>query len=87
MREFLLMSVVGLGLGLGALQAAEVVVRVGPPAPIVEHRAVRPGAGYVWIGGFHRWDGRAYGLRAVGNLLLARLPPAQGERRGLKWRE
>ncbi|SRR5579883_821951 len=60
MHKFLLMSVLGLGLGLGASQAAEIVVRVGPPAPVFEHRLVRPGPGYVWIGGYHRWDGRAY---------------------------
>ena len=40
--------------------AAEVIVRVAPPAAIVETRPVAPGAGYVWIGGYHRWDGAAY---------------------------
>jgi hypothetical protein len=35
-------------------------VRVGPPAPIVEARVVAPGPGYVWIPGYHSWDGRAY---------------------------
>ena len=37
-----------------------VYVRIGPPAPIVERRIVAPGPGYVWIPGFHSWDGRAY---------------------------
>ncbi|MGH7484266.1 MAG: YXWGXW repeat-containing protein [Vicinamibacterales bacterium] len=37
-----------------------VYVRVGPPAPIVERRVVAPGPGYVWIPGYHVWDGRAY---------------------------
>jgi len=37
-----------------------VYVRVGPPAPIVERRVVAPGPGYVWISGYHTWDGRAY---------------------------
>jgi hypothetical protein len=60
MHKFLLMTLLGLGLGIGASQAAEVVVRVGPPRAIVERRPVRPGARYVWIGGYHRWDGRAY---------------------------
>ncbi len=60
MRKFFLMSVLGLGLGIGATQAAEVIVRERPPAMIVEHRAARPGAGYVWVGGYHRWDGHAY---------------------------
>ena len=35
-------------------------VRVGPPAPIVEARVAAPGPGFVWIEGYHRWDGRAY---------------------------
>jgi hypothetical protein len=59
MNQLLLMTVLGLGLGLGAMQA-EVVVRVGPPHAIVEHRAPRPGPHHVWIAGYHHWDGRAY---------------------------
>jgi hypothetical protein len=35
-------------------------VRVGPPAPIVETRLVAPGPGYVWIAGYHRWNGATY---------------------------
>jgi hypothetical protein len=38
----------------------EVVIRVGPPRPIVETRVVAPGPGYVWIAGYHRWNGAAY---------------------------
>ena len=60
MHKLLLMSVLGLGLGIGASQAAEVVVRVAPPSAIVEHRAPRPSPRHVWIAGYHRWDGRAY---------------------------
>ena len=37
-----------------------VVVRVGPPAPIVEHYGPPPHPGYVWISGYHRWDGQRY---------------------------
>jgi hypothetical protein len=40
--------------------AAEVVVRIAPPAPVVETRGVMPGPRYVWIGGYHRWNGTAY---------------------------
>jgi hypothetical protein len=50
-------------LGIGSACAAprgRVFVRVGPPAPIVEVRAVAPGPHFVWIAGYHRWDGRAY---------------------------
>ena len=35
----------------------EVVVRVKPPHPVVETRVATPGPGYVWITGYHRWDG------------------------------
>jgi hypothetical protein len=54
-----------------AVSYAQVVVRIGPPAPIVERRGPPPGAGYVWIGGYHRWDGGATsGFPAAG---IARL--------------
>ena len=46
-----------------AAPRGRVYVRVGPPAPIVETRIVAPGRGYVWIPGFHAWDGRAYRWR------------------------
>ncbi|WP_158941433.1 YXWGXW repeat-containing protein [Granulicella sp. S190] len=39
---------------------AQVVIRVGPPAPIVEHYGPPPRPGYVWQGGYHRWDGQRY---------------------------
>lgn len=59
MKKFLL-AVVGTTL-LGASAAlAQVVVRVAPPAPIVEARPVAPGAHYVWTDGYHRWDGHRY---------------------------
>lgn len=44
-----------------ALYSAEVVVRTAPPAPqsmAVIGRA--PGPKYVWIGGYHRWNGSRY---------------------------
>jgi hypothetical protein len=40
--------------------STRVYVRVGPPAPVVEVRPVAPGPRYVWVNGYHRWDGRAY---------------------------
>lgn len=40
--------------------AARIYVNVAPPAPIAEVRVAAPGHGYVWVGGFHRWDGKAY---------------------------
>jgi hypothetical protein len=42
------------------IASAEVVVRVAPPAAIVETRPAAPGAGYVWIDGYHQWNGTAY---------------------------
>jgi WXXGXW repeat (2 copies) len=32
----------------------------GPPAALQEVIAVSPGPGYVWIGGYHRWESGAY---------------------------
>jgi hypothetical protein len=43
-----------------AATSGRVYVRMGPPARVVELRSVAPGAGFVWIEGYHRWDGRAY---------------------------
>jgi WXXGXW repeat (2 copies) len=52
-----LMLVAGLTVSAAA---AEVVVRIAPPHAIVEHRSPSPGRDYVWIGGFHNWDGNRY---------------------------
>jgi hypothetical protein len=45
---------------LPAASFAQVVVRVGPPAPIVETRGPAPGPNFEWIAGYHRWDGAHY---------------------------
>ncbi|HTS27628.1 MAG TPA: hypothetical protein VMH81_17260 [Bryobacteraceae bacterium] len=47
-------------LACGTAMSAEVIIRIPPPRPRIEHRAARPGPRYVWVGGYHRWDGRAY---------------------------
>ncbi len=50
-------------LGLVLVPAAsygQVFVRVGPPPPVVERRPPPPERGFVWIGGYHRWDGERY---------------------------
>lgn len=39
---------------------AEVVVRIGPPHAVVERRGRAPGPGYVWISGYHNWDGNRH---------------------------
>jgi hypothetical protein len=43
-----------------AASFAQVVVRIAPPAPIVEVRGEPPERGFVWIDGYHRWDGGRY---------------------------
>ncbi|SPE25857.1 conserved exported hypothetical protein [Candidatus Sulfopaludibacter sp. SbA3] len=55
--------------------AAQVVVRVAPPAPVYERAIPAPGPGYVWTPGYHRWDGRAY-LWVPGAWVVAPRPHA-----------
>ena len=45
---------------LPAASFAQVVIRIGPPPPVVEERGPPPERGYVWIDGYHRWDGDRY---------------------------
>jgi WXXGXW repeat (2 copies) len=55
------LSAVTMGLGPGAaLAGVRVYVRVGPPRAVVEVRPAAPGPRYVWVAGYHRWDGAAY---------------------------
>jgi hypothetical protein len=55
----------GILLAAGISSFAEVDVRVyvpiAPPVAVREVRPVTPGVGYVWIPGYHRWDGHVYG--------------------------
>lgn len=37
-----------------------VYVNIAPPPPPVEVKVVAPGKGYFWVGGYHRWNGKAY---------------------------
>ena len=59
LKKLLIGSAFGLLLGVGTV-CAEVVVRIGPPAAIVETRPVAPGPRHIWIAGYHRWDGGRY---------------------------
>jgi hypothetical protein len=59
MKKLILSSILGAALCIGSAHA-EIVVRVRPPALRIEHRTVRPGPRYVWVGGYHRWYGGAY---------------------------
>ena len=45
---------------LPAAAMAQVIVRVAPPAPIVEEHHHPPHPGWVWRDGYHRWDGHRY---------------------------
>lgn len=59
LRRFVLTSVAGCMLAIGAM-GAEIIVKVAPPRAVVETRVASPGAGYVYQRGYHRWDGNAY---------------------------
>jgi len=43
-----------------ALAQVGIVIRVAPPAPIVEVHDRPPHAGWVWVDGYHRWNGHRY---------------------------
>jgi hypothetical protein len=60
MRKFLPAALLAFAIGAGSLHAEEVIVKVRPPREVVETRVVAPGPDYVWIGGYHQWNGTAY---------------------------
>jgi WXXGXW repeat (2 copies) len=60
LKKLLVGSAFGLLLSVGTVCAADVIVKVAPPAAVVETRPVSPGPNYVWIGGYQKWDGNAY---------------------------
>ena len=60
LRASLAAAVLAGNLLAGRAAAAEVYVKIAPPAPRVEVKVVSPGTGYVWVGGYHRWSGTAY---------------------------
>jgi hypothetical protein len=37
-----------------------VYVRVAPPVPVVEVETAAPGPEFIWVRGYHRWDGERY---------------------------
>jgi len=50
-----------LAMGVASANAStRVFVRVGPPPAVVDVRPVPPARGYVWVGGYHQWNGGAY---------------------------
>ena len=52
-------ALVGLALAVGSANA-QVYVRIGPPPPRREVIVTRPAPGYVWVRGYHQWNGNAY---------------------------
>ena len=59
----LLLGAAALSCVLGSTPASagvRVYVHVRPPAPIVEVRPAAPGPRYIWIDGYHTWNGTAY---------------------------
>ena len=60
MRKIFLSTLFALAVGIGAAQAADIVVKVAPPRAVVEHREARPSKNHVWVAGYHRWDGKGY---------------------------
>jgi hypothetical protein len=45
---------------LPVVSLAQVSIQIGPPPPVVEHYGPPPHPGYVWQGGYQRWDGHHY---------------------------
>ena len=47
-------------LAVGSSYGAEIIVKERPPRAVVESRGHSPGRDYVWIPGYHRWEGNHY---------------------------
>jgi len=62
MKKILLAAACGVFLSASLAAGAQIVVRVGPPRPIVERRPPPPPEhrDWAWRAGYHRWDGNAY---------------------------
>lgn len=61
-KKILISSAFGVLLCAGTVVGAEVIVKVRPvaPAAVVETPGPRPGPGFIWVPGYHRWNGTAY---------------------------
>ena len=45
----------------GVVGSAQTMIRVAPPPPVrMGVVGVAPGPGYVWVGGYQRWNGTRY---------------------------
>jgi WXXGXW repeat (2 copies) len=59
MRKFLGAALFASALAVGTARA-QAPVRIGPPPPVVERYGAAPHPGWVWRGGYYRWNGRGY---------------------------
>lgn len=60
MKKQVMIAAAGLVLAVGMSAGAQVVVRIAPPAAIVETPGPAPHEGWVYQRGYHRWDGEHY---------------------------
>jgi WXXGXW repeat (2 copies) len=59
--HFTRVALVGVLLLGGVIGVAQTVIRIAPPPPArVGMVGVSPGSGYVWVGGYQRWNGNGY---------------------------
>jgi hypothetical protein len=59
-KERILITICGIGLGLGVANA-QVIIHAGPPPPVIVERPGPPlHAGWVWVPGYYRWTGARY---------------------------
>ena len=75
MKKVLLSAALALATLVPAASAADVFVRVGPPAPRRDVMGVRPGSRYVWRPGYYNWTGGRY-VWAPGRWMLPPRPHA-----------
>ena len=60
LKKILLLAVCAMALGIDAANA-QVIIHAGPPPPVIVERPGPPlHAGWVWIPGYYRWNGRRY---------------------------
>jgi YXWGXW repeat-containing protein len=79
--------------GCATAAPSRLYARLRPPRPILEPRIAPPGPGYVWVVGFHRWNGARYiwvpGRWTIPPRANARWRPGHWahDRRGWYWRD
>ena len=60
LRKILVLAICSLALASDPT-SAQVIIHAGPPPPVIVERPGPPlHAGWVWIPGYYRWNGRRY---------------------------